>query len=63
MEHSWSDNVVDYEGTWEPTVRDIDPTTLVRVDKYYQDSDLKDDFGGVEDNMLTGSMKCQIGLV
>lgn len=44
LEHSWSDNVVDYEGTWKPTVRDIDPTTLVRVDKYYQDSDLKDDF-------------------
>lgn len=44
IEHSWSDNVVNYEGTWEPTVRDIDPTTLVRVDKYYQDSDLKEDF-------------------
>lgn len=44
LEHSWSDNVVDYEGTWEPTVRDIDPTTLVRVDKHRQDSGLKKDF-------------------
>lgn len=44
LEHSWSDNVVEYEGTWEPTVRDIDLTTLVRVDKHRQDSDLKKDF-------------------
>lgn len=44
LEYSWSDNVVEYEGTWEPTVRDIDPTTLVRVNENRQNSDLKEDF-------------------
>ena len=44
LEYSWSDNVVEYEGTWEPTVRDIDPTTLVRVTENRQNSDLKEDF-------------------
>lgn len=44
LEYSWSDNVVEYEGTWEPTVRDIDPTTLVRVDEYHQNSDHEENF-------------------
>ena len=30
LEYVWSDNVVRYEGPWDPFVRDIDPTTLVR---------------------------------
>lgn len=30
LEHIWSDHVVKFEGPWDPFVRDIDPTTLVR---------------------------------
>lgn len=44
LEYSWSDNIVEYEGTWDPTVRDIDPTTLNRVDELRQDSGFKEDF-------------------
>ena len=44
LEYSWSDNIVKYEGTWEPTVRDIDPTTLIRVDELRQDSGFTEDF-------------------
>jgi hypothetical protein len=33
LESPWSDNTVEYEGPWEPFVRDIDPTTLMRVDE------------------------------
>jgi len=44
LEHSWSSNVVEYEGSWEPTVRDIDPTTLIRVSEHHQDSESYEDF-------------------
>ena len=30
LEHIWSEHVVKFEGPWDPFVRDIDPTTLVR---------------------------------
>lgn len=33
LESPWSDNAVEYEGPWNPFVRDIDPTTLMRVDE------------------------------
>ena len=42
LESSWSDNIVEYEGPWEPFVRDIDPTTLMRVDE--DESNPIDDF-------------------
>lgn len=44
IEHSWSNNAVEYEGTWEPAVRDIDPTTLIRVNENSQEIVLKEDF-------------------
>ena len=34
LESPWSDNAVEYEGPWNPFVRDIDPTSLMRVDEY-----------------------------
>ncbi|MBQ3967116.1 MAG: hypothetical protein II688_00320 [Lachnospiraceae bacterium] len=42
LEHVWSDNVVRYEGPWDPFVRDIDPTTLMRVNE--DESNPIDDF-------------------
>lgn len=42
LEHVWSDNVVRYEGPWDPFVRDIDPTTLMRVNE--EESNPIDDF-------------------
>lgn len=63
LEYSWSDNIVKYEGTWEPTVRDIDPTTLIRVDELRQDSGFTEDFWWYGGNMLIGSIKCLIGLI
>ena len=33
LESPWSNNTVEYEGPWEPFVRDIDPTFLMRVDE------------------------------
>jgi hypothetical protein len=32
-ETTWIDNTVKYEGPWDPFVRDIDPTNLMRVDE------------------------------
>ncbi len=49
----WSENVDKYEGPWEPTIRDIDPTTLVRTSEYQEESNLRNDFwwcGGKYDN-------------
>lgn len=43
LEYSWSDNIVKYEGPWEPTIRDIDPTILARMGEY-QKPNLHDDF-------------------
>lgn len=42
LESPWSDNAVEYEGPWNPFVRDIDPTTLMRVDE--EESNPNDDF-------------------
>ena len=42
LEHVWSDNAVRYEGPWDPFVRDIDPTTLMRVNE--EESNPIDDF-------------------
>lgn len=49
----WSDNVVEYEGPWEPLIRDIDPTTHVRTGENRKESNHHDDFwwyGGKYDN-------------
>lgn len=40
----WGNNVVKYEGPWEPTIRDIDPTTLVRMSEYREEAKFRDDF-------------------
>ena len=48
-----SENVVKYEGPWEPMIRDIDPTTLARTGEYQEESNLRNDFwwcGGKYDN-------------
>lgn len=53
LEYRWSENVVDYAGPWNPFVRDIDPTTLVRVDEKWGYSKSCDGFwwyGGKYDN-------------
>jgi hypothetical protein len=44
IESPWSDNKVEYEGPWNPMVRDIDPTTLVRVEEYRDELDSYDDY-------------------
>lgn len=44
LEHRWSKNEVKYEGPWDPIVRDIDPTTLIRVDEHWGDGNSRDDF-------------------
>ena len=44
LEHRWSENEVKYEGPWDPYVRDIDPTTLVRVDEEWAGLKSRDDF-------------------
>lgn len=38
LESPWSNKADKYEGPWEPSIRDIDPTTLIRVDEYQQKS-------------------------
>ena len=53
LEHVWSDNVVRYEGPWDPFVRDIDPTTLVRREGNQQRLKPRDDYwsyGYIYDN-------------
>lgn len=50
LERSRSDNVVKYEGPWEPMVRDIDPTILVRVEEQ------QEEFGSHEDFWWYGGM-------
>ena len=42
LESPWRDDTVEYEGPWNPFVRDIDPTTLIRVDE--DDSNPSEDF-------------------
>ena len=44
FEYRWSEKEVKYEGTWNPYVRDIDPTTLVRVNGDWGDSNSHNDF-------------------
>lgn len=44
LEYRWSENEVKYEGPWNPYVRDIDPTTLVRVDEDWGDLNSHNDF-------------------
>ena len=43
LEYSWSDNIAKYEGPWQPTMRDVDPTTLARIGEY-NPQNLHDDF-------------------
>ena len=50
LESPWN---IEYEGPWEPMVRDIDPTTLVRVEEYRKELGSHNDFwwyGGEYDN-------------
>ena len=44
LEYRWSENEVEYEGPWNPSVRDIDPTTLIRVNEDWGESDYQGDF-------------------
>ena len=44
LERAWSENVVRYEGPWDPFVRDIDPTTLVRREGNQQRLKPRDDY-------------------
>lgn len=53
LEHIWSEHVVKFEGPWDPFVRDIDPTTLVRRKGNQQRTKSRDDYwwyGGAYDN-------------
>lgn len=43
-EYRWSESEVEYEGPWDPHVRDIDPTTLIRVNEDWGESDSREDF-------------------
>lgn len=57
LEYRWSENEVDYEGPWEPYVRDIDPTTLVRVEEEWGGPKSRDVFwwyGGKYENWDAG---------
>lgn len=44
LEYGWSENEVEYEGPWNPYVRDIDPTTLMRVNEDWGDTKSRDEF-------------------
>ena len=44
LKDSWSDDIVEYQGPWEPLIRDIDPTSLVRVDENSKDLSPYKDF-------------------
>lgn len=44
LKNRWSEDEVEYEGPWDPYVRDIDPTTLMRVDEHWGESDSDEDF-------------------
>ncbi len=37
LEYSWGDNIVNYEGPWDPFIRDIDPTILVQANEHQPD--------------------------
>ena len=53
LEYPWSDRDAEYEGPWDPVIRDIDPTTLVRREGNRQWSKPRDDkwwYGGLYDN-------------
>ena len=44
LEHIWSEHVVKFEGPWDPFVRDIDPTTLVRREGNQQRTKPRNDY-------------------
>ncbi len=50
LESPWSDNAVENEGPWSPFVRDIDPTTLMRVDEEKKNSSKNFWWNGVKYN-------------
>lgn len=57
LEYRWSENEVEYEGPWNPYVRDIDPTTLIRVNEDWGDTKSRDEFwwyGGKYENWNAG---------
>lgn len=44
LEHIWSEHVEKFEGPWDPFVRDIDPTTLVRREGNQQRTKPRNDY-------------------
>lgn len=53
FEYRWSENEVEYAGPWDPYVRDIDPTTLIRVNDDWDEMDSREVFwwnGGKYEN-------------
>lgn len=49
LEYSWGNNIVNYEGPWEPFIRDIDPTVITHLDDYQCGSNPYDIFWRHED--------------
>lgn len=49
LEYSWKDDIVNYEGPWEPFIRDIDPTTITQMDDHQHDLNPNDVFWSHED--------------
>ena len=49
LEYSWGNNIVNYEGPWEPFIRDIDPTVITHLDEYQCGSNPYDIFWRHED--------------
>lgn len=49
LEHPWEDHIVNYEGPWEPFIRDIDPTVITHRGDYQCGSNPYDTFWRHED--------------
>ena len=49
LEYSWKDDIVNYEGPWEPFIRDIDPTTITQMDDHQHELNPNDVFWSHED--------------
>lgn len=49
LEYSWKDDIVNYEGPWEPFIRDIDPTTITQMDDHQHELNPNDVFWSHKD--------------
>ena len=49
LEYLWKDDIVNYEGPWEPFIRDIDPTTITQMDDHQHELNPNDVFWSHED--------------